>query len=563
MKAIISLPAMMVCIFWWVAVSPLQAVNEDAVKQDQVSPGQAVTIACSPEVYGLVNTLAKEYGKTGPGGKINVVMREKLELAGNQPLYITSGEDFGKTDNAGLWKIVIARDAVVPVMNAANPLTERISREGLTPSAFATLLKNPAGEMWESVLPGGAKVPVRIFLPADDQVRTQIAGFAQMDPAVVRGTVLASSAAIINVVQKDTYSMGFCRMSDLVDPATGDFYGKIRLVPIDKNQNGRIDSFEDIYAGKDAFIRGVWIGKYPKSLCGNVYAIAPAAPAGKNELAFLGWVISMGQQVVQASGYSELSSVLKQNALESLNPPVKAPVIAAPGRPSYAWILVLVTLVIAGLMFLPVFLVRRKKPAVVADSFQISPVLNNAAVSAPAGIFYGKTHTWAFMEKDGLVKMGVDDFMQHVTGSLTSVVMKSPGEKIRKGEKALTVIRDGKQLSLYAPVTGTIRESNRQLLADSSLVNSSPYTDGWVYRIEPKNWLKDIQYLFMIEQYREFLKDEFARLKDFFAVSVRKNAMVYSHVILQDGGEIMDHVLADLGPDIWEEFQMEFINAEK
>jgi hypothetical protein len=94
-------------------------------------------------------------------------------------------------------------------------------------------------------------------------------------------------------------------------------------------------------------------------------------------------------------------------------------------------------------------------------------------------------------------------------------------------------------------------------------MNSSPYSDGWIYMIEPRNWLKDIQYLLMGEQYREWLKDEIIRLKDFFATSVKTNSLVYSHVVLQDGGEIADHVLADLGPDVWEEFQTEFIDSAR
>jgi glycine cleavage system H lipoate-binding protein len=226
--------------------------------------------------------------------------------------------------------------------------------------------------------------------------------------------------------------------------------------------------------------------------------------------------------------------------------------IPVKGTGSSAWILVLVTLAIAGLMVLPVILLRKKRTAIVAEDFKVSASLNEATLSAPAGVFFDKTHTWAFMEKDGMVKLGIDDFIQHITGSLTRVVMKSPGEKIRN---------DGKQLNLYAPVTGIVRENNQCLLNNSALINSSPYSDGWIYTIEPGNWLKDIQRLLMGEQYREWLKEEIARLKDFFASSVNTNSLVYSHVVLQDGGEIADHVLADLGPDVWEEFQTEFIDS--
>ena len=38
--------------------------------------------------------------------------------------------------------------------------------------------------------------------------------------------------------------------------------------------------------------------------------------------------------------------------------------------------------------------------------------------------------------------------------------------------------------------------------------------------IEPKNWVREIEFMFMGEKYKEWLKDEFIRLKDFFTASV-------------------------------------------
>jgi len=141
--------------------------------------------------------------------------------------------------------------------------------------------------------------------------------------------------------------------------------------------------------------------------------------------------------------------------------------------------------------------------------------------------------------------------------------MKEPGEKIRKGEKILTIIQNGKQLNIFSPISGIIREQNQSLASNSSILNAAPYAEGWVYLIEPKNWLREIQFLFMAEKYKEWLQDEFIRLKDFLAASIRSNTNVYAHVILQDGGELTDNVLADLGPEVWEDFQNKFIDISK
>ena len=81
--------------------------------------------------------------------------------------------------------------------------------------------------------------------------------------------------------------------------------------------------------------------------------------------------------------------------------------------------------------------------------------------------------------------------------------------------------------------------------------------------MEPKNWLREVQFMLMGEKYVEWLKDEFARLKDFITATIRSNNMAYAHVVLQDGGELTDNLLADMDPKVWEDFQTQFIDSSR
>ena len=69
--------------------------------------------------------------------------------------------------------------------------------------------------------------------------------------------------------------------------------------------------------------------------------------------------------------------------------------------------------------------------------------------------------------------------------------------------------------------------------------------------------------MFMAGKFRDWLDDEFVRLKDFLAVSANSNAVVYNHIVLQDGGELTDNVLANLEPEVWEDFQTHFIDVSR
>jgi glycine cleavage system H lipoate-binding protein len=206
---------------------------------------------------------------------------------------------------------------------------------------------------------------------------------------------------------------------------------------------------------------------------------------------------------------------------------------------------------------------RIKKGTIMKINSGLHPVFDENSVIVPGGIYFDKTHTWAFMKKDGTVKIGIGDFLQHITGSITRIEMKKSGEKIKKGDHLFTIVQKGKQLDLYSPVTGKIKAQNESLRTDTSLLNSAPYDAGWIYTVEPVNWLLEIQFLSMAEKYKMGLKNEFSRLKDFLATVIKSDAPEYSLTTLQDGGTLKDNILEEFGPDVWDDFQTKFIDVAK
>lgn len=537
--------------------------NQAKVQTNQPA-GNALSIMSSPDLYHLTTNWVNEYARLNPAINITIGnFTDNQNKTGNNLSFISNEYPDAANDETK-WKMVIGHDAIVPVINAKNPMLNEICLHGISARVFAQLLADPDKMNWATIISGGQNATGQIYMIDNESVKTSIADFTKTNPSSINGIRLATSAELISAVQNDLYAIGFCKLKDIRKANTNELVENIKLLPIDKNSNGRIDNFENIYESPDAFSRGVWIGKYPNKLCGSIYAISPVKPTDKNTLAFLTWVIADGGQFLNANGYSDLAS---NERLSNLNILMNNEITSSDinnAATSYLWVIILMVAVIAGLIIASVIrIMKREKSTASYGDVQIIPVLNENIIAAPKGLYFDKTHTWAFMEKDGIVKVGIDDFLQHITGTLTKIKMKEPGEKVRKGEKILTIIRDGKQLNIYAPVSGIIREQNQRLLTDSSIMNSSPYSEGWVYLIEPKNWVREIEFLFMGEKYKEWLRDEFTRLKDFFTVSVMSDNAVYEHIILQDGGELSDNVLADLGPKVWEDFQTNFIDTSR
>ena len=357
---------------------------------------------------------------------------------------------------------------------------------------------------------------------------------------------------------------GFCPLADILDDEGREIESGISLIPVDQDKNGRIDYFEDIYRSGADLTRGIWVGKYPSALYSRLYMVAGEGPTGKDELAFLEWMVTDGQQYLSANDLSGLNKTEKYSGLKHLKASNLVVADVPVGATTTTKIFLLVFgVIMAGMVIL--ILIASVSGARV-DEAGAAGIFRRSAFGGdpfPKGLFFDKSHTWIFMEKDGNVRIGIDDFLQHVTGPITRINMKKPGDKIQKGESFLTLIQQGKHLEIQSPLSGIVREQNKGLIANSSIINADPFHEGWIYVVEPGNWLKEIQAFAMGDKYRNWLNAEFIRLKDFLTSGIKSPGMVESATILQDGGELRDGILESCGPEVWEEFQTGFINLSR
>jgi glycine cleavage system H protein len=120
-------------------------------------------------------------------------------------------------------------------------------------------------------------------------------------------------------------------------------------------------------------------------------------------------------------------------------------------------------------------------------------------------------------------------------------------------------VQKGKQLDIQSPVSGTITARNERLVTGTDVINNSPYNEGWIYTIEPDNWIAESRMMIMAGKYIEWIRDEFRQIKDFLAGLPDNNNVRYATVVLQDGGELKDGLLEEFGPEVWEDFQDKFL----
>lgn len=107
-------------------------------------------------------------------------------------------------------------------------------------------------------------------------------------------------------------------------------------------------------------------------------------------------------------------------------------------------------------------------------------------MNTPDNLKYTNDHEWVKIEGNTAV-IGVTDFAQSELGDIVYVEIETKGEEINQGEIFGTVEAVKTVSDLFMPLSGTIVDVNSELEANPETVNSDPYGDGWMIKIELNN----------------------------------------------------------------------------
>jgi glycine cleavage system H protein len=124
-------------------------------------------------------------------------------------------------------------------------------------------------------------------------------------------------------------------------------------------------------------------------------------------------------------------------------------------------------------------------------------------MNIPEGLHYTKDHEWIKVEGNKAT-IGITDFAQGELGDIVYVDISSVGQTIKQHEVFGTVEAVKTVSDLYMPVSGKVAEFNKALDKAPEKVNSDPYGDGWMVKVELSN-SAEVGGLLSAAQYKELI----------------------------------------------------------
>jgi DNA-binding response OmpR family regulator len=148
----------------------------------------------------------------------------------------------------------------------------------------------------------------------------------------------------------------------------------------------------------------------------------------------------------------------------------------------------------------------------------VAPAMADGAPShqfcVPGGVFLSPGHSWARIEPDGQVTIGLDDFARKALRAIDGVELPGAGQTFQRGERLFTVRHAASSAHFTSPVSGQVTRINAPLQTDPSSLIRNPYSRGWVCRVQPSDLAGELSTLRIGEPVVSWYQEEVARLRE-------------------------------------------------
>jgi len=283
-----------------------------------------ISISGAFALYPMMTVWAEEFTKLHPnvqfdvqGGGAGKGMTDTI--AGAVDIGMISRSIKPEEEAQDIFWVSVTKDAVFPIISSENPVADQIMAKGISQEVFSKIYITGEITTWGEVV-GDPSVTdtINVFTRSDaagaaEQWAKYAGGKAQED---LLGVGVNGEPSMVDTVIKDPLGIGYGNLNSIFDLSGGGLVPGIIIPPLDINGNGQADP-EEIYKVKEDAFGAVADGTYPSPPARFENLATKGKPSGL-VLAFIEWILTDGQQYLEAAGYVPLTPEQQAESLAKL-----------------------------------------------------------------------------------------------------------------------------------------------------------------------------------------------------------------------------------------------------
>jgi phosphate transport system substrate-binding protein len=273
-------------------------------------------------LYPMMVKWAEEFKKIYPGVRIDVSAGGAGKgiadaLTGLVDIGMVSRELRPEEIRQKAFYVPVVKDAVFPTINQNNAAFKELMQKGLKKKALQDMWVSGRSLTWGELLGVTSNQKISVYTRSDScgaaETWAKYLGEQQED---LKGVAVYGDPGVAEAVRKDKSGIGYNNLNYAFDLKTGAPIAGIQVVPIDVNENGRIDPAERLRTKHEA-IKAVLSGVYPSPPARDLYLVTKSSFSGPAKV-FVRWILSDGQKFVDEVGYLKISKVQIKDALKKI-----------------------------------------------------------------------------------------------------------------------------------------------------------------------------------------------------------------------------------------------------
>jgi phosphate transport system substrate-binding protein len=283
-----------------------------------------ITASGAFALYPLMVQWGEEFSKLHPGVQFDISAGGAGKgmadaLAGAVDIGMVSRGVTPEEEGKGAWWVAVTKDAVLPMVNAQNPVLADLLAQGVTQEEFEKIWITGEMTTWGQLV-GKPEItePINVYTRSDaaGAPETWAKYLGNKKQENLKGIAVFGDPGLLDAVIKDRLGIGFNNLAYAFDNTTGQLVPGAVAIPVDANADGKADDGERLETKREA-IDAVASGKYPSPPARALNLVTKDAPSPL-VAAFIKWVLTDGQKYVDEAGYVTLPEDVLKAGLEKV-----------------------------------------------------------------------------------------------------------------------------------------------------------------------------------------------------------------------------------------------------
>ncbi len=273
-----------------------------------------ISVSGAFALYPLVVLWSEEFKDAHPHVRFNISAGGAGKgvadaLSGMVDIGLVSRDIHPQEFERGAYVIHVAKDAVVPTINADNPNAAALAARGLTHAELQDIFVTDRISNWQQIDTAFASAPMNRYTRSDAAGAAETwAAFFGRSQEDLKGVGIFGDPGMTQTIISDRNAIGFSNINFVYDLQTRHLIPSLRVVPLDANGNGKVDPDEDFYSRIDNLTEAVATGKYPAPPARNLSFLFNGKPDNVALVEFVKFVLKKeSQAILLQNGYIPLN----------------------------------------------------------------------------------------------------------------------------------------------------------------------------------------------------------------------------------------------------------------